>query len=267
VRQQSSEAGLAGRLASCAGQCGVTYQAGADGFNGSAAMSATHDYTRVLDIEASLTDLRERSERRSWYVAYAASGVAVLCAAGLAVMAPFYRVVPLPIEVNQLTGESQVIDVLDAKHVHTSEIQDKHWVDAYVRSRERYDWGLLQLDYDRVLTMSDDVVARDYKQLYAGPDALDKHLGANTERRIRILSTTLPPGEPGRAVIHIERTTLKGGTDSGEPPERFVVTLAYTYKPPVFGRERDAIDNPFGFKVTAYSRDPEYTPTAAGGAR
>jgi type IV secretion system protein VirB8 len=261
MRQQSTEAGLAGRLASCAGQCRA---ASADG---SALMSATHDYTRVLDIEASLTNLRERSERRAWHVAYAASGIAVLCAAGLAVMVPFYRVVPLPIEVNQLTGESQVIDVLDAKHVHTGEIQDKHWVDAYVRSRERYDWGLLQLDYDRVLTMSDDVVARDYKQLYAGPDALDKHLGANTERRIRILSTTLPPGEPGRAVIHIERTTLKGGADSGEPPERFVVTLAYTYKPPVFGLERDAVDNPFGFKVTAYSRDPEYTPTTAGGAR
>ena len=231
-------------------------------------MTATHDYTRVLDTEASLTEQRELSERRAWRVAYAALGVTVLCATGLAVMAPFYRVVPLPIEVNTLTGESQVIDVLDARHVHASEIQDKHWIESYVRSREQYEWGLLQLDYDSVLNMSDDVVGRDYKQLYSGPDALDKQLGANTERRIRIISTILPPGEPGRAVVHIERTTRKNGEDNAEPPVRFVVTLAYTYKPPVFGRESLAVDNPFGFKVTAYSRDPEYTPPqVSGGTR
>jgi type IV secretion system protein VirB8 len=235
-----------------------------------AAQKATEDYRRVLDIEASLTDMQERSERRAWHVSYAAVGIAALCAAALAVMVPFYRVVPLPIEVDRLTGESQVIDVLDAKHVHTKEIQDKHWVDVYVRSRERYDWGLLQMDYDRVLGMSADTIARDYRQIYSGPDALDRQLGPGTARRIRVLSTTLPPDEPGRAVVHIERTTRKNGEDNAQPPQRFVVTLAYTYRPPVFTRESVAVENPFGFTVSAYSRDPEYTPPAsspaAGGA-
>ncbi|WP_144155266.1 virB8 family protein [Paraburkholderia sp. BCC1885] len=230
--------------------------------------TTTRDYRRVLDTEASLTDLTERSERRAWHVAYVACVVAALCAAGLAIMAPFYRVVPLPIEVDRLTGEAQVIDVLDAKHVHAGDIQDRHWVDAYVQSRERYVWGLLQMDYDSVLTMSDDAVARDYRQIYGGPDALDRQLGADTERHIRILSTTLPPDEPGHAVVHIERTTRKHGIDNAEPPVRFVITLAYTYRPPVFTRESVAISNPLGFRVTAYSRDPEYTPpvASAGGA-
>jgi type IV secretion system protein VirB8 len=133
------------------------------------------------------------------------------------------------------------------------------------------------MDYDRVLDMSADTIARDYRQIYSGPDALDRQLGAGTERRIRILSTTLPPDEPGRAVVHIERTTRKHGEDNAEPPQRFVVTLAYTYRPPLFMRERTAVEDPFGFTVTAYSRDPEYTPptpptppassSAAGGAR
>ncbi|WP_322021773.1 MULTISPECIES: type IV secretion system protein [unclassified Burkholderia] len=230
-------------------------------------MNASHDYGRVLDIEASLTDLQERSERRAWYVAYAAVGVAVFCAIALAVMVPFYRVVPLPIEVDRLTGESQVIDVLDARHVHTKEIQDKHWVENYVRARERYDWGLLQMDYDSVLAMSDDAVARDYRGIYSGPDALDQQLGAGIERRVRILSITLPPDEPRHAVVHVERTSFKNGEAHAEPAQRFVITLAYTYRPPVFTRESVAIANPFGFKVTAYSRDAEYTPPAssAGG--
>jgi type IV secretion system protein VirB8 len=232
-------------------------------------MSASDDYGSVLDIEASLTHLQERSERRAWYVAYGATGVAVLSVMALAVMVPFYRVVPLPIEVDRLTGESQVIDVLDARHVNTKEIQDKHWVEAYVRNRERYDWGLLQMDYDSVLAMSDDAVARDYRGVYSGPDALDRQLGPNIERRVRILSTTLPPDEPGHAVVHIERTTFRNGLANAEPPQRFVITLAYTYRAPVFTRESIAVANPFGFTVTAFSRDSEYTPpasfSAAGG--
>ncbi|TAL93131.1 MAG: type IV secretion system protein [Paraburkholderia sp.] len=229
-------------------------------------MNSPHDYRRALDIEASLTHLQERSERRAWHVAYGAMGVGVLSVAALAVMVPFYRVVPLPIEVDRLTGEAQVIDVLDARHVHTKDIQDKHWVEAYVRERERYDWGLLQMDYDDVLAMSDDVVARDYRSIYGGPDALDRQLGPNVERRVRILSTTLPPDEPGHAVVHIERTTSKNGETNAQPPQRFVITLAYTYRPQVFTRESVAIANPFGFKVTAYSRDPEYTPPASSAA-
>jgi type IV secretion system protein VirB8 len=226
-------------------------------------MSASRHYGRVLDIEASLTYQQEQSERRAWHVAYAEGGIAALCAAALAVMVPFYRVVPLPIEVDRLTGETQVIDVLDARHVHTKEIQDKHWVEAYVRSRERYNWGLLQMDYDTVLAMSDDVVARDYRGIYSGPDALDRQLGPGTERRVRVLSTTLPPDDAGHAVVHIERATFKNGVADTESTQRFVVTLAYTYRPHVFTRENVAIANPFGFKVTAYSRDPEFTPSAA----
>ncbi|MFM0433735.1 type IV secretion system protein [Paraburkholderia aspalathi] len=229
-------------------------------------MTGSQDYGRVLDMEASLTLLQERSEQRAWIVAYGALAVAVLSVVALAVMVPFYRVVPLPIEVDRLTGESQVIDVLDARHVRTKEIQDKHWVEAYVRARERYDWGLLQMDYDSVLAMSDDVVARDYRGIYSGPDALDRQLGPNTERRVRIISTTLPPDEPGHAVVHIERTTFKNGLANSEPPQRFVITVAYTYRPPVFTRESIAVANPFGFKVTAYSRDPEYTPAASSAA-
>jgi len=224
------------------------------------------DYRRALDFEASVTYLQARSERRAWQVAGAAVIVAVGSVAALAVMTPFYRVVPLPIEVDKLTGEAQLIDVLDAKHIPLREVQDKHWVSVYVRSRERYDWGLLQMDYDRVIEMSDEPVARAYRQIYSGPDALDQRLGASVQYRVRIVSTTLVPDEPGRAVVHIERTVLKNGIDSGEPVQRFVITLAFTYRPATLARERTAIENPFGFKVTAYSRDTEDTSPAQSAA-
>ena len=227
------------------------------------ATSETHDYRRALDFEVSVTHLQERSERRAWQVAAGSVGLAILCAGALAVMVPFYRIVPLPIEVDRLTGEAQVIDILDARQMHMRDIEDKHWVEVYVRTRERYDWGLLQMDYDRVLDMSDDRVGRDFRSIYGGADALDRQLGAGTQWRIRILSSTLVPDEPGHAVVHIERSTWKNGVGNAQPPQRFVITLAFTYRPSIFTRERTAVENPFGFRVTAYSRDPEFTPPAA----
>src|SRR4051812_2419539 len=54
------------------------------GSRGNRIMSVPEDYGRVLNIEASLTHLQERSERRAWYVAYSAAGVAMLSVIALA---------------------------------------------------------------------------------------------------------------------------------------------------------------------------------------
>ncbi|PLZ00419.1 type IV secretion system protein [Burkholderia sp. WAC0059] len=209
-----------------------------------------------LDWEASIVQMQERSERRAWQVAKVASVIAVACAVAFASMLPFYRLIPLPIEVDRLTGEAEVIDVLDARHVKLTELVDRHWLSTYVQARERYFWPFLQMDYDTVRVMSDGQAERDYEQIYAGPDALDKMLGPDVERRIKVLSTSLPPGEPGRAVVHFMRTTVDHG-QAGRP-ECFLATIAYQYRPKLLQREREGTLNPLGFKVTAYSRDVDY---------
>jgi len=210
----------------------------------------------ALDWEASALQMQERSERRAWQIAKVASVIAVACAVAFASMVPFYRVIPLPIEVDRLTGDAEVIDVLDARHVRLTELVDKHWLTSYVQTRERYFWPFLQMDYDAVRTMSDGRAERDYDAIYAGPDALDKVLGPDIERRVRILSTSLPPGEPRRAVVRFMRTTVDHG--QVEQPECFLATIAYQYKPKVLQREQEGTLNPLGFKVTAYSRDADY---------
>ncbi|MDN7999985.1 type IV secretion system protein [Burkholderia multivorans] len=210
----------------------------------------------ALDWEASIVQMQERSERRAWQVAKVASVIAVACAAAFASMLPFYRLVPLPIEVDRLTGEAEVIDVLDARRVKLTELVDKHWLSSYVQSRERYFWPFLQMDYDTVRAMSGGRAKRDYEQIYAGPDALDKALGPDVERRIKVLSTSLPPGEPGRAVVRFMRTTVDHG--EAQRPECFLATIAYQYRPKLLEREREGTLNPLGFQVTVYSRDADY---------
>ncbi|WP_063899688.1 virB8 family protein [Burkholderia ubonensis] len=218
----------------------------------------------VLDWEASAVQMQERSERRAWNVAKAATVVAIACAAAFAAMVPFYRVVPMPVEVNKLTGDAQVVDVLDARHVPMSEVLDKHWVTTYVQSRERYFWPFLQLDYDSVRSMSDGQALKDFDGVYSGPNALDKTLGADIQRRIKILSTTLPQGEPGRAVVRFMQTTINHGEE--ERPACFLATIGFEYKPRFLQKEKEAVANPLGFKVTTYSRDADYGVCAEGTA-
>src|SRR5208282_652749 len=128
-----------------------------------------------------------------------------------------YRVVPVVVEVDRLTGDAQWVEVSGARTVREHDVENKHWVSEYVQTRERYLWGVLALDFDRVMSMSDDAVGHEYSSIYDRDNAasLDKILGSGTERRIKLVSVTLPPGEPGRAVVRFERTTIRNGVASG----------------------------------------------------
>jgi type IV secretion system protein VirB8 len=124
----------------------------------------------------------------------------------------------------------------------------------------------LQYDYDTVLRLSDDLVARDYARLYEGVEARDKKYGSNVEMRVKILSITLPPDEQGKVVVRFEKTVKRLEANTIDTPQTFVATLAYTFKPSMFGKEKDLIENPLGYKVTSYRVDSELstaTPKAA----
>ena len=73
---------------------------------------------------------------------------------------------------------------------------------------------------------------------------------------MRILGVTLPPNEPGKAVVRFERITRRDGTDVDV--SIYVATLSYKYEPPaLFSKERNVVDNPLGFKVTGFVVDQE----------
>jgi type IV secretion system protein VirB8 len=51
-----------------------------------------------------------------------------------------------------------------------------------------------------------------------------------------------------------------------EVTTRHVASVVFQYQPKVLAKERDRLENPFGFVVTAYRSDPEIN-TAAPGAK
>jgi type IV secretion system protein VirB8 len=220
-------------------------------------------HSRARDFETVVEDLYVKSEKRAWFVAKLMCLIASLAIIGLASLAPFYKVVPLVFTVDKNTGEAQLVDVLSAKTVTTQQVEDKHYIETYVRSREQYLYPILQLDYDTVRNMSDDDVKADYSAQFDGPNALDKALGKNTTRVIKNIVTILPTNETGKAIVSYDRITTQPNMPPGKP-EHFVVTLSYHYKPSMFTREDVAINNPKGFKVSGYRRDQSFTATAPG---
>ena len=213
-------------------------------------------YEEAVTWENSRQEALEKSEARAWSVVRWTSVLAVLAMAALVILAPFYKIVPLTFEVDKLTGQAQLVDLTGPMPMTSTEAMDKHWVADYVRTRERFVWTLLQLDYDHTMNLSDERVAREYRAEYEGPNARDKRLGPGKDERVRILGVTLPPNEPGKAVVRFERTTRRDGTDVDVGI--YVATLSYVYQPPaLFSKERNVVDNPLGFKVTGFVVDQE----------
>jgi type IV secretion system protein VirB8 len=213
----------------------------------------------------------EKSERRAWLVASGASVIAVVAVIGIASLAPFKRTVPYVFEVDRATGNVELVSAADDRTVvGYQELMDKHWAQKYVVARESYQWNLLQADYDTVLTLSSDEVGRDYAKLYEGPDARDKKYGAAVEMRVTVLSVTLSNDAVGKkAVVRYSKATRRSDSTQVDPPQYFVATLAYAYKPSMVGKEKDLINNPLGYKVTAWRADSEIAPVnvpKSGGA-
>lgn len=221
-----------------------------------------------MDYEASRTEAIEKSERRAWMISRVAIVFALLAIVALAILAPFYKVVPMVIQVDKLTGEGQLVELTGAMPRTASDIVDKHWAQRYVQTRERYFWSLLTPDYELVSSMSGPSVRDAYGQMFEGPDKIQDRLKDRVERRVKVTSVVLMPGESGKkAVVRFDRTTRENGIDT--EVRHFIATLAYDYvAPTTFQTERTAIENPLGFKVTGYAVDEEYKapPTAAAAA-
>lgn len=211
-------------------------------------------HQQAIDWEASQTLALMQSESRAWKIAGVSTALTALSVTGLVVMLPFYKIVPMTFLVDKATGAAQLVNTSSAIAM-SSEQWDKHWVEEYVNSRERYNWMLLQYDHDKTMALSGDEIAKTYDALYQGANSIDKQLGNYTERRIHIVSSTLPPSNPGTAVVRFERSTRERGLDV-EIGEEYIATLSYIYqKPTLRTLEKNVVANPGGFKVTGYVVD------------
>ena len=209
------------------------------------------------DWEADKMAMIAKSEKRAWLVALGMTLIALGSIVALVGLTPLKATVPYLIYVDKTTGNTEVVTAINEREVGYRELNEKYWARKYVISRENYLYTLLQEDYDTTLALSSDDVGRQYAKQYEGDGARDKKLGAGTEERIKILSVVLPPDQRGKAVVRYEKTVKKANADQPEPPQTYVATFAFEFKPSMKGKEAALIRNPLGYKVTSYRTDIE----------
>ena len=203
----------------------------------------------------------ERSERRAWAVAGAALVLGLLGIAAVFVQGPLRRVVEIPIVVDRVTGEATIQQRLSVESIPPLEALDKHNLATFVRAREGYSWMFLQRDFDQVARMAVPAVFADYNRQFEGDAALQKKLGASEDWRIQIVGVRLAPsgrsGNRSEATVTYDKVVRLTDRNLPEVTTRHVASVVFEYQPKVLARERDRLENPFGFVVTAYRSDPE----------
>lgn len=231
-----------------------------------AAETTAIDANRAWEVDRVL--MLERSERRAWWVAIAGLALGLTGIAAVFVQGPLRRVVEIPIVVDRVTGETTIQQRLSVETIPQMEALDKHNLATFVRAREGYAWMFLQRDFDQVARMAVPAVFTDYNRQFEGDGALQKKIGAAEEWRINVIGVRLTPsgrsGNRGEATVTYDKVVRLTDRNLPEVTTRHVASIVYEYQPKVLAKERDRIENPFGFVVTAYRSDPEINTTAPG---
>ena len=228
--------------------------------------SAAFGANRAWEIDRVLS--LERSERRAWRVAVAGMAMALIGIAAVFVQGPLRRVVEIPIVVDRATGETTIQQRLSIETVPPMEALDKHNLAAFVRAREGYNWQFLQRDFDQVARMAVPAVFSAYSRQFEGDGALQKRIAATEDWRIDIVGVRLAasgrPGNRGEATVTYDKVVHLVERNLPDIKTRHVASVVYQYQPKVLAKERDRLENPFGFVVTAYRSDPEINTPAPG---
>jgi len=231
-----------------------------------AAETTAIDANRAWEVDRAL--MLERSERRAWWVAIAGIVLGMIGIAAVFVQGPLRSVVEIPIVVDRVTGEATIQQRLSVETIPPLEALDKHNLANFVRSREGYSWMFLQRDFDQVARMAVPAVFADYNRQFEGDGALQKKIGAAEDWRINVIGVRLAAsgrsGNRGDATVTYDKVVRLTDRNLPEVTTRHVASIIFQYQPKVLAKERDRLENPFGFVVTAYRSDPEINTTAPG---
>ena len=235
---------------------------------GAADSRPAFDANRAWELDRAL--MLEKSERRGWMVGGVGVFLAVLGVLAVFAQGPLRQVVGVPIVVDKTTGETTIQQRLSVESVPPQEALDKHNLAVFVRAREGYSWWWLQRDFEQVARTAVPAVFADYNRLFEGDAAVQKKLASTEEWRINVVGVRLSPagrrGNKGDATVTYDKVTRQTERNLPEVTTRHVASVVYEYQPKVLAKEKDRLENPFGFVVTAYRSDPEINPPSASPA-
>ena len=211
----------------------------------------------AFSFEASRISILEKSERRAWACAKGIGIVSICLAGSIWIMSPLKQGVPYVFQVDKYTGQSTLLRVANPESIPRTELMDKYWVTEYIRSRETYDYNTVDSEFRRVreMTMADQFGP--YMKQFQGEQSLDRVLGPAKMIRIEILSVGIE-GD-GIARVRFIRRRINTSNMAPESESYWTATIGFQYLPNYTTDGERLLVNPFGFKVTSYRLDQEFT--------
>lgn len=220
-------------------------------------MKKTNDENIALTYEASLRYLIEKSNQRAWLIAFIASFISILSIVAICLLTPLKTVEPYVIKVDNKTGETGIVTILNEENFTSSEVLDKFFINEYVKSREGYYYNILQKDYLKVQLYSSAEVKKNYLKNFEGQNSLVDKLKDNYEIKVNIKSIVL--GESaGIKLATVRFKTITKELKSGiEQENDKIATITYDYLINAKLDEATRLENPLGFQVLNYRLDYE----------
>lgn len=224
--------------------------------------------TRSVNFELTIADIAKRSERRAWWVAFAAIAMALILAGGYFYMLPLKQKVPYLVMADAYTGTATVARLdgdFAMRGITTREAVNRSNVAHFVLARESYDLALVNLrDWKTVQTMASSGVKAEYTAMFSSnnPDSWTKQYGQNQSIRVKLLSIQLIGGGPGvtprGATVRFQRVLFNKSNGGSRTLDNKIATIEFTYKQNLEMDDQNRIENPLGFWVTSYRVDDDY---------
>jgi type IV secretion system protein VirB8 len=216
------------------------------------------DIPSQMNWEYDLVLQERRSRVLAWRVAIFAGAVALLSLLSLVSILPLKEVIPYVVKVDDVTGDASIVQSA-ASYVNGSDINDKHWLKRYVVARDRYDYYLLQTDFDFVKNLSGPSALRTYVEQFSEPVKIQDKYKDQVKIIPEILSITIT--RKGYATVRYQVSILDRRKSETPFIQRKVATIAYSYDVKRTGTSAEMIENPLGFTVDGYQTETEFETT------
>ena len=196
----------------------------------------------------------ERSKRLAWIVAVAASAIAIVGVAAVAMLSPLKTVVPYVVTVDRSTGATEVTQQLRGdKTVTYDEAVRKYFLANYVRAREGWIPQARQEYFNQVLALSSPEEQRRWISFYKKDNPYSPQNQLTTSDTVFIAVRAVSFISPTVAQVRFTKRLERDGQTT-ETPAIATITFDVLSKPE---SEAGRYANPLGFQVKAYRADIE----------
>lgn len=200
----------------------------------------------------------DRSRKTAWIVAAIALALALIEAIALVLLIPLKREVPYTLLVDRQTGFVEALKPLEQQSLTPGDALTRSFLVQYVIARESFDAGTLQEDYRKVGLWSAGEARDGYVRLMQATNPLSPLAtfphSATLDVQVRSVSSLAAD----RAMVRFDTVRSDQGS-AAKQLDHWAAVIDYRFNDASMSAQ-DRLDNPLGFQVTRYRKDPETLP-------